>query len=66
MGGVLSVEIVVLATPAAIVLVRRRDLQNLDPGLLHEAQQAGTVVPVDSMPMRWSSPKERIQASICR
>ena len=43
MGRVLRVEIVVLATLAAIVLVRRRDLQNLDPGLLHEAQQPGAI-----------------------
>jgi hypothetical protein len=34
---VLRIKIVVLATSATIVLVRCRDLQNLDPGLLHEA-----------------------------
>ena len=39
MGRVLSVEIVVLATPAAILLVGGRDLENRDPCLLHEAQE---------------------------
>ena len=33
MRRVLRVEIVVLSTSTAIVLVRRRDLQNLDPRL---------------------------------
>jgi hypothetical protein len=33
MRGVLGVEIVVLAAPAAILRVRRRDLENLDPGV---------------------------------
>ena len=39
MGRVLSVEIVVLATPAAILLVGRRDLENRNPGLLHETEE---------------------------
>ena len=43
MGRILRVEIVVLATSTAIVLVRRRDLQNLDPRALHEAKQAGAI-----------------------
>ena len=43
MGRILRVEIVVLATSTAIVLVRRRDLQNLDPHLLNEAKQAGAI-----------------------
>ena len=43
MCRVLRVEIVILAAPTAIVPVRRRDLQNLDPGRLNEAQQAGPI-----------------------
>src|ERR1700678_1504308 len=39
MGRVLSVEIVVLATPAAILLVGRRDFENRNPGLLHETEE---------------------------
>ncbi len=39
MGRVLSVEIVVLATSAAILLVGRRDLENRNPGLLHETEE---------------------------
>src|SRR3984957_11678628 len=39
MGRILSVEIVVLATPAAILLVGRRDLENRNPGLLHETEE---------------------------
>ena len=39
MGGVLRVEIVVLATPAAILLVGRRDLENRNPSLLHETEE---------------------------
>ena len=39
MGRVLSIEIVVLATPAAILLVGRRDLENRNPGLLHETEE---------------------------
>jgi hypothetical protein len=33
----LGIEVVILAAPAAIVRVGGRDLQHLDPGLLHEA-----------------------------
>ena len=40
MGRVLSIEIVVLATPAAILLVRGCDLENRNPGLLHETEKA--------------------------
>src|SRR3984885_3253661 len=40
MGRVLSIEIVVLATSAAILLVRGCDLENRNPGLLHETEQA--------------------------
>jgi hypothetical protein len=43
MGGVLSVEIIVLTAPAAVLLVRGCDLENRKPGLLHEAQQPGSV-----------------------
>ena len=43
MGSVLRVEIVVLAAPAPIVLVRRRHLQHLDPGVLHEAEQTRAI-----------------------
>ena len=39
MGRVLSIEIVVLASPAAILLVGSRDLENRNPSLLHEAQE---------------------------
>jgi hypothetical protein len=38
-GRVLGVEIVVLATPAAILLIGRRDLEDRNASLLHEAQQ---------------------------
>jgi hypothetical protein len=37
MRGVLRIEIIVLSPPAAVDLVRRRDLQHLDAGLAHEA-----------------------------
>ena len=40
MGRVLSIEIVVLATSAAILLVRGCDLENRNPGLLHETEKA--------------------------
>ena len=40
MGRVLSIEIVVLATSAAILLVRSGDLENRNPGLLHETEKA--------------------------
>jgi len=43
MGRILRVEIVVLSTSTAIVSVRRRDLQNLDPHGLNEAKQAGPI-----------------------
>src|SRR5580693_7363416 len=39
MGGVLGIEIVVLAASAAILLVRSCDLKNGNPGLLHETQE---------------------------
>jgi len=39
MGRVLSIEIVVLATPAAILLVGSGDLEDRDLCLLHEAQE---------------------------
>ena len=39
MSRILNVEIVVLATPAAILLVGRRDLENRNPGLLHETEE---------------------------
>jgi hypothetical protein len=39
MGGVLRVEIVVLATPTPILLVRSRDLEDRDLCLLHKAQE---------------------------
>ena len=39
MGGVLGVEIVVLATPPPILLVWGRDLEDHDLCLLHEAQE---------------------------
>ena len=38
-GSVLGVEIIVLATPAAILVVGSGDLENCNPCLLHEAQQ---------------------------
>jgi hypothetical protein len=38
-GGVLRVEIVVLATPTSILLVWSRDLEDRDICLLHEAQE---------------------------
>ena len=66
MGRILRVEIVVLSTSTAIVSVRRRDLQNLDPHGLNEAKQAGPIAAGDSIPIRWTSPKDPIQASICR
>src|SRR5271166_3781804 len=40
MGRVLSIEIVVLATSAAILLVRSCDLENRNSGLLHETEKA--------------------------
>src|SRR5271165_7247958 len=40
MGGVLGVEIVVLAPSAAILRVRGCDLENRNPGLLHETEEA--------------------------
>ncbi len=43
MGGVLRIEIVALATSASIVLIRRRDLQSFNPGLLDEAKEAGSI-----------------------
>jgi hypothetical protein len=43
MRGILGVEIVVLATPATIEPIRCRDFQNVDAGLLHEAQEPGAV-----------------------
>jgi len=43
MGGVLGIQIVVLAALAAILPVRRRDLQDLDAGLLHIAEQPSAV-----------------------
>ena len=43
MGGVLRIEIVVLAALATIVPVRRRDLQDLDAGLLQVAKQPRAV-----------------------
>src|SRR5271163_2720114 len=43
MGRVLSIEIVVLATSAAILLVRSCDLENRNPGLLHETEKACAV-----------------------
>ena len=43
MGRVLSIEIVVLATSAAIWLVRGCDLENRNPGLLHETEKACAV-----------------------
>src|SRR3954470_23556146 len=43
MGGILRVEIVVLSASTAIVSVRRRDLQDLDPHGLNKAKQAGPI-----------------------
>jgi hypothetical protein len=43
MGRVLSIEIVVLATPAAILLVGSGDLENRNPGLLHETEEARAI-----------------------
>ena len=43
MRSVLRVEIVVLAAPAPIMLVRRRHLQHLDPRVLHEAEQTSAI-----------------------
>jgi hypothetical protein len=43
MGGVLGVEIVVLAASAAILVVGSGDLENCNPCLLHEAQQPCTI-----------------------
>src|SRR5438067_13317791 len=43
MGGILRVEIVVLSASTAIVSVRGRDLQNLDPHGLNKAKQAGPI-----------------------
>jgi hypothetical protein len=45
MGGVLSIQIVVLAASAAILLVGSGDLENCNPSLLHEAQQPCAVTP---------------------
>jgi hypothetical protein len=39
MGRVLSIEIVVLAAPAAILLVGSGNLENCNPSLMHKAQQ---------------------------
>jgi hypothetical protein len=39
MGCVLGIEIVVLAASAAILLVRVCDLENRNPGLLHETEK---------------------------
>ena len=46
MGGILRVEIVVLSTSTAIVSVRRRDFQNLDPNYLNKAKQTGSIATV--------------------
>ena len=43
MGRILRVEIVVLSASTAIVSVRRRNLQNLDPHGLNKAKQAGPI-----------------------
>ena len=43
MGGVLSVEIVVFASPAPVLPVRGRDLEDRNPRLLHKAQEACAV-----------------------
>ena len=43
MRRVLRIEIVVLAAPAPILIVRRRDLQDLNPRLLSEAEQASAI-----------------------
>src|SRR5271166_2411304 len=43
MGRVLSIEIVVLATPAAILLVGSGDLENRNPGLLQETEETCTI-----------------------
>src|SRR3954469_5410714 len=43
MGRILRVEIVVLSASTAIVSVRGRDLQNLDPHGLNKAKQAGAI-----------------------
>jgi hypothetical protein len=43
MRSILGVEIVVLATPATIEPIRCRYFQNVDAGLLHEAQEPGAV-----------------------
>jgi hypothetical protein len=43
MGRVLSIEIVILAASAPILLVRGRDLKDRDVCLLHEAQEPCTV-----------------------
>src|SRR5512134_3777837 len=43
MRSILRVEIVVLSAPPPIVLVRRRDLQDLDPGLLDKTKQTGAI-----------------------
>jgi hypothetical protein len=64
MGRILRVEIVVLSTSTAIVSVRRRDLQNLDPHGLNEAKQAGPIAAgrLDPDPLDLTEGS----ASICR
>ncbi len=43
MRRVLGIEIIVLASPPPILIVRRRDFQDLDPRLLNEAEQASAI-----------------------
>ena len=67
MGGVLSVEIVVLASPAPVLPVRSRDLEDRNPRLLHKAQEACAVTDGRlHSDARCRSPSEHIQAGICR
>ena len=66
MGRVLSIEIVVLATSAAILLVRGCDLENRNPGWLHETEKACAIAASRLYTDAVKSPKARIQASIWR
>ena len=43
MRSILRIKIIVLAPSAPIVLIRGRDLQDLDASLLDEAEEAGSI-----------------------
>jgi len=66
MRGVLCVEIVILATSASVMLVRRGDLQNLDPGALHEAERTSAIAPGRFNADALDVSENASRASICR